>query len=630
MNKFQAAKVTGRISEKTWVGVENFFCPPRIHTQQAVFDEIGCVIVVTSPDQFVNLGAFGKQVLQQLRLLAGQGLVASTLSLESVRDKLIANLDQVHLELLLVGRCSHQIFLVFGGGGSAGLFRQGVLGLIADASSGSASVSGELQTGDILILGTTEFFQKVNSLHLKQVLNQFVPLSSQDQSLAPASPVDLEVNHIAEELALITQRLVTDSGVGALILGYAPAPPPDTWSASATPSSPRSLLKRFITRLIHPSPIKIKVRGDISLEEKRHRRIGILIFTLLVIILSISVTLGWRKRVNQQQQQQVTAITTPAQQLIDQAQIEQGVNRLRARALLLQAISQLETGVAQFKAGSTNQQQVTSLLQQAQSDYQQVSGLQQVIPTVFLDLSLVKDNLVAEKLAVSGDQLLVADPITSTVVLVDSANKKASVIAGGSELSGLKLLAATDPTGFALADAGVVSFSLSTSQSKVAVETDPEWQSPVSLGAFGSAVYILDSGVGEIWKYTINSAGAVRKRWLAPGVNPDFANVVDLTIDGDIWVLDQNGTVRQYSQGASTGFAIADWGDQIGEARAIATDDTYVYVLDRSQKRVVAFDKQGNYQKQYQSDQLATASDMVVAAGKILFLSSGVLYQISI
>jgi hypothetical protein len=69
-------------------------------------------------------------------------------------------------------------------------------------------------------------------------------------------------------------------------------------------------------------------------------------------------------------------------------------------------------------------------------------------------------------------------------------------------------------------------------------------------------------------------------------------------------------------------------------ANAIYTNEEagFVYILDKTGKRIVVLDKDGNYKAQYFSDRLSEANDLVVseAQKKIILLAGSKLYFIEI
>jgi hypothetical protein len=154
------------------------------------------------------------------------------------------------------------------------------------------------------------------------------------------------------------------------------------------------------------------------------------------------------------------------------------------------------------------------------------------------------------------------------------------------------------------------------------VEPDEAWQTPSRLLGFGSSQYILDTGTGEISKYVIDSDTTTsRKRWFGAGIALDLSKIVDVAIDGDVWLLSSSGKLERYSRGVPAAFSMEGYANAQGEKRfaqpiAVATTEDEVMVLEREKSRVVVFGQDGKYLRQYLNDGFASANDLFVWEGK--------------
>jgi hypothetical protein len=231
--------------------------------------------------------------------------------------------------------------------------------------------------------------------------------------------------------------------------------------------------------------------------------------------------------------------------------------------------------------------------------------------------------------------LLVLDGKTGVVGEVDLKTKQAELVGGGDLIRGAKLLSASGSRVAVWSDAGVIEVNVAGKTSGYLVKPDSEWQRLVGLGIFGGNVYLLDAGTNEIWRYPSMTQGVGGKqRWLGAGITPNLAQAVDMTIDGDVWVGLKTGEVYRYRRGAKETFTMSGLNQPIQELAVIYTDENseHVYLLDRSQKRVVVLNKTGEYVKQYTWSGMAGVSDMVVveSEGKIYLLSGSEIYAINL
>lgn len=101
-----------------------------------------------------------------------------------------------------------------------------------------------------------------------------------------------------------------------------------------------------------------------------------------------------------------------------------------------------------------------------------------------------------------------------------------------------------------------------------------------------------------------------------------------------MFVLHSTGSVTKYSAGAHADFTLSTIDPAITSAQRIFTDENtaHLYVLDKTNKRVVEFGKDGKLVAQYQSNAFTNASDMIIdeANKKMYVLSDNKVYQVDI
>jgi hypothetical protein len=210
--------------------------------------------------------------------------------------------------------------------------------------------------------------------------------------------------------------------------------------------------------------------------------------------------------------------------------------------------------------------------------------------------------------------LLILDGELGILGAVELQTKQATLVGGGELLRGGESVAVRATRGVVYGDAGVVEVLTDNRTTAVLVEPG-DWGKIEGVGLFSGNVYLLDAGTSEIWQYPGLERGVgERRRWLAAGYTPDLTKAVDMRIDGDIWVLERDGTVKRFRQGNEENFAMKGLDEPVREGVAVYTGENLdrVYVLDRSMARVVVVTKTGEYVAQYQWDGWAAAVDIAV------------------
>lgn len=130
------------------------------------------------------------------------------------------------------------------------------------------------------------------------------------------------------------------------------------------------------------------------------------------------------------------------------------------------------------------------------------------------------------------------------------------------------------------------------------------WNNAVDLIAYTSKIYLLDPDNNQIWKYQRTADGYTK---IAPFFEDNstisLAGATAFAIDGDLYVL-VNGVVNKYIIGQKTDFNLSSIPEHTGTLGNItdiyaSLDTNGLFVLDADNSRVIAFNKDGNYRKQY-------------------------------
>ena len=153
-----------------------------------------------------------------------------------------------------------------------------------------------------------------------------------------------------------------------------------------------------------------------------------------------------------------------------------------------------------------------------------------------------------------------------------------------------------------------------------------------ALGTYLGNIYLLVPGEEQIYKFWNLPGGyASARNWLTGAV--PMTGVVDMTIDGEIWLLQSDGQIIRLAAGEQVPFSISNLSTPLKEPIKIFTQIGMenLYVLDRGENRIVVLDKSGNFLGQFKGDFLSGATDLWVSSnGKNIFVLAGAkIYQIS-
>jgi len=157
------------------------------------------------------------------------------------------------------------------------------------------------------------------------------------------------------------------------------------------------------------------------------------------------------------------------------------------------------------------------------------------------------------------------------------------------------------------------------------------------IESFGGNLYTLDVNARQVWRYQPSGEGYPS---LPEGyfdtTSPGIENAIDMAIDGNVYLLETNGSVHKYLGGQAAAFDIVGLPTPIQQPVAITVDtetpeDSSVYIADRSGARIVQLSPDGRFIRQIRS--VASEFDMIddmlldEQAQRLYVISSGRLYS---
>jgi hypothetical protein len=133
------------------------------------------------------------------------------------------------------------------------------------------------------------------------------------------------------------------------------------------------------------------------------------------------------------------------------------------------------------------------------------------------------------------------------------------------------------------------------------------------LVVYGNNLYVLDNKNKQIFKYPESGGSfANGQTWLEEEF--DTSNSSSLTIDGGIYIIGNDGSIKNFLKGALERFDYHTPRPNIGPNAIIKTfrDSNYLYIIDPSNNRVLIMDKDGNIKDQYASQKFNDLKDLAV------------------
>lgn len=167
--------------------------------------------------------------------------------------------------------------------------------------------------------------------------------------------------------------------------------------------------------------------------------------------------------------------------------------------------------------------------------------------------------------------------------------------------------------------------------SKLPINLEGERNNIISADTYNNKLYFLDSKNNQIYRHNISSSNIGGSySWLTE--KTDTSGAVDISIDGHIYVLKNNGELQKYLKGQKQDFEIEKPDPEFKNAQKfiVSPNLKYIYILEPDSRRLVIFDKTGKFLMQYQSEHFTDLKDFAVdeAVQKIYFLNGTLIYEI--
>ncbi len=148
--------------------------------------------------------------------------------------------------------------------------------------------------------------------------------------------------------------------------------------------------------------------------------------------------------------------------------------------------------------------------------------------------------------------------------------------------------------------------------------SDETFKDGVAINAYSNKIYLLDPEGNQLWRYT-----RTRDRFDAAeayAVGADLSNAIDLAIDGNIYILHDDGYITRLFRGNKEDFPIKNQPvKEVVKPTKIYTEPEMdqIYVLEPNENRVLIYlkdDRTGGavYTGQYIFDELQNLKDLVV------------------
>jgi len=368
--------------------------------------------------------------------------------------------------------------------------------------------------------------------------------------------------------------------------------------------------------------VKVKQKGG---NEKKFLYLG----GVFLVLFLISVGVGTVKIRQKKEEEVWLAVVEPWEKKEEEALALVEVNPVGARELLKGVMKEIGEKDGSY-VDSRYEDDFEELKIRLEESWQKVSGESEVKTTVLTSLELLRSGLKGERLVrLDDEKILVLDGNSGVVVEVVLEDKGMDVVLGKGEDKGWKDVAGDEDTIVVLGKDGL-GYEIGGSEGEL--EFDGSVLGAVGVEMFASSAYVLDGEAEEIWKFAVSGSELEeRRRWLVAGEELGLSGVVDMDIDGDIWVLSSGGEVGRFRRGYEEVYALNGGPEDVsGDAISVSLEGDKLVILDKKNSRIVEFNKEtGEYVQQLVGEKIGKMDDvMITSDDQLLGLGEGELFYL--
>jgi len=331
-----------------------------------------------------------------------------------------------------------------------------------------------------------------------------------------------------------------------------------------------------------------------SLLMRQKRLLGII--SLLVLLLIGGIISSFGEREQKQTTRQISELERRVNQALSEAEaalIYQNEETARTQYQIIAAALQTSEGAA-FASDSTNREILNryDIIKQKLFHLIPLNAEEaQIIP-----LSDLGDTL-PQKILSMGKRFIVFDA-AGKFWTADEAKKTITLFKTQPEQKPATLASSTNSI-LALNDLMLDQYDRNLTRSSLKLDPLPA-RAISSMRIFQDRLYLLVPGEKQIYVYAKSGDTYKKtKSWIEEGADA-LSDAVDFAVDGEIFVLKNNGSVARFLKGKPVEMALDNLEYQISPSTmATPGEKSPIYILDKAAGRIIVYDKTGNLLLQY-------------------------------
>lgn len=350
----------------------------------------------------------------------------------------------------------------------------------------------------------------------------------------------------------------------------------------------------------------------------------ILLFAFIVLFIVFAISVGWQgykktiimnqEKYNQFVQDIYTKINTAEASLIYQ-------DEEKARNLLIEAKEMLAKIPNKNDKEKEKYAELEIEIEELMIEIRHIVNIEDPEMIVnFESLSTQDYSPVINDLVASGNNIYVLNSENNTLYKINANDKNYSIINTLSiNIGNLKYGVNKDDGIFIYLDEKnqIAEIDVSSESPSFELVQDINYSTYDirDIGCYARRLYLLDAKNNQIYRHegSVDGFLSAKRDWLKEPA--ELINTVSMAIDGDIYILNNDGQVWKYSLGEKdNNFQVTVVDPALSSPTKIFTDSktNFIYILEPSQKRIVMLNRDGRFVKQFYSNSFDDLKDFII------------------
>lgn len=242
-------------------------------------------------------------------------------------------------------------------------------------------------------------------------------------------------------------------------------------------------------------------------------------------------------------------------------------------------------------------------------------------PEELADFSKLNVQAAPSNIILSNGKIYAGDGGQKSIYILDTANNGATAASISENISNLDSPVNIDDKAILYFNgAGITKINLTDNKtSSMEIEKLNENGRMAGADAYNNKFYFQSTEKNQIYRYNITETSLSGPTpWIQGEV--DISATTDITIDGSIYLLKNNGEIMKFLKGAKENFVMGAIEPPLSNTNKIfaTQENKHLYILESNTGRLVVFDKDGKFIIQYQSPKFDNLKDFAVDEKKKL------------